>query len=493
MFSKDELRQIEERGSSQEKIQNQLSQFIKGIDMPEIVSAATPFRGIKLLSRDEQFLYVKRFSQFKGELCKFVPASGAATRMFKDLYDGINSAKEHKELSKDSPAYKFIKEIDRYPFYKELSQYVNIEEASGKEILQTLLLKDGMAYGNLPKGLIKFHRYRDRVRTAFEEQICEASKYAINSQGVAKLVISVSPEHLGLFNQILEDNLHYYEKHYRCKFEISFTVQKPSTDTVAVDLNNNPVKDGNGKLIFRPAGHGALIENLNDIDYDLVIIKNIDNVAKEEFTIDTVWWKKVLSGYLLDIQDKIFTFLRDLDGEKNQELIIEIKYFIKTTLCIDLPEVPEQIEKEFLKSRLNRPLRVCGMVKNLGEPGGGPFLVRDADGAVTLQILEGAQIDMKNAAVKTIVDQSTHFNPVDLICSLKDYKGHKFNLPRYVDPETAFISIKSIEGVSIKALELPGLWNGAMSRWNTIFVEVPITTFTPVKTVFDLLRPEHVG
>jgi len=492
MFSKDELKQIEEKGSSLEKIKHQLSQFKTGFAMPEIVAPATPYRGIKLLSKDEQFSCVNRYSQFQGDVCKFVPASGAATRMFKDLYEGINGARANNGQTANSPIKKFLKEVDKYPFYKELSEHVNIIEASEKEVLEALLLKDGMGYGNLPKGLIKFHKYRDRARTAFEEQICEASKYAINSQGVAKLVISVSPEHLSLFNKILEDNLSYFEKHYRCKFEISYTVQKPSTDTIAVDMDNNPIKDLNGKLVFRPAGHGALIENINDIDYDLVIIKNIDNVAMEKYTIDTVWWKKVLSGYLLDIQETIFSYLRALEGEKNEELISEIKHFIKTVLCIDLPAVPEQIETAFLKSRLNRPLRVCGMVKNLGEPGGGPFLVKDADGAVTLQILEGAQIDMNNDLTKEIVEQSTHFNPVDLVCAFKDYKGHKFDLPRYVDPETGFISVKSIEGVSVKALELPGLWNGAMSRWNTIFVEVPITTFTPVKTVFDLLRPEHI-
>lgn len=493
MFSKEQVKQIEERGSSQEKIKHQLSQFKKGFEMLEIVSAATPSRGIKLLSKDEQFSYIERYSQFRGEVCKFVPASGAATRMFKELYDGLNTLHNNRELAQNSPTKKFLKEIHKYPFYKELSRHLNIAEASDKEILETLLLNHGISYGNLPKGLIEFHNYGDKVRSAFEEQICEASKYAVNSQGVAKLVISVSPEHLSLFKKTLEENLSYYQEQYQCRFDITFTVQKPSTDTVAVDLNNNLVKDEEGGLLFRPAGHGALIENLNDIDCDLVIIKNIDNVAREEFTVDTVWWKKVLLGYLLDIQEQIFGYLSALDGERNEKLILEVKQFIKSTLCIDLPEVPEQIEKEFLKSRLNRPLRVCGMVKNLGEPGGGPFLVKDADGAVTLQILEGAQIDMNSATAKEIVENSTHFNPVDLVCALKDYKGNKFELPRYVDAETGFISIKSIEGESIKALELPGLWNGAMSRWNTVFVEVPITTFSPVKTVFDLLRPEHVG
>lgn len=493
MFSKEDLKQIQERGSKLETIQHQLHQFKTGFSMPQVVAAATPKRGIKLLSKEEQFSYIKRYSKFEGEVCKFVPASGAATRMFKDLYDGINNAQLNNELEKSLPAKKFIAEISKYPFYNDLVKKINIAKASDKEILEAILLKDGMAYGTLPKGLIKFHNYRDRARTALEEQICEASKYAMNSHGIIKLIISVSQEHLALFKKHIEEIIPYYEREYQCSYQVSFTVQKPSTDTVAVDLDNNFIKDNNGKLIFRPGGHGALIENLNDIDCDLVIIKNIDNVAKEELTIDTVWWKKVLLGCLLEVQEKSFAYLRALDGEKNESLLIEIKDFIKTTLCIDLPKVPKQIEKEFLKSRLNRPLRVCGMVKNLGEPGGGPFLVKDADGAVTLQILESAQLDLNNSVVKEIVKQSTHFNPVDLVCSLKDYRGHKFDLTRYIDPETGFISIKSIEGKSVKALELPGLWNGAMSRWNTVFVEIPITTFTPVKTVFDLLRPEHIG
>lgn len=493
MFSKDELKQIEERGSSKEKVLQELAQFKIGFEMPHIVAAATPNRGVKVISKDEQQLYVNRYSQFKGEVCKFVPASGAATRMFKDLYDGINSAQANGKLPESSPANKFFKEIESFPFYNELKEHVNILKASEKEVLEALLLKEGMGYGNLPKGLIKFHKYSSGERTAFEEQLAEASKYAVNSDGVAKLVISVSNEHYSLFKEVLQKNLNSYEKKFGCNFEISFTVQKPSTDTIAVDMSNNPAKDSDGKLVFRPAGHGALIENLNDVDSDIVIIKNIDNVAKESLTQDTVLWKKVLSGYLLNIQEKSFEYLRELDGQKNHELLVEIRQFIKSEFCVDLPEVPEEIEKEFLKSRLNRPLRVCGMVKNLGEPGGGPFLVKDADGSVSLQILESAQIDMKNAKVKEIVEQSTHFNPVDLVCSLKNYRGDKFDLSKYVDPETGFISVKSLEGVSVKALELPGLWNGAMSRWNTVFVEVPITTFSPVKTVFDLLRPEHIG
>jgi hypothetical protein len=279
----------------------------------------------------------------------------------------------------------------------------------------------------------------------------------------------------------------------RSSFGIDFTLQKESTDTIAVDLNNQPLRDSKGGLVFRPGGHGALIENLNECDADLIFVNNIDNVSREELTIDTIWWKKVLAGMMLDVRDQIYNYLELLDAEYDSGLIEEIRDFIKEVLCVELPGLPEDIEKEYIKARLNRPLRVCGMVKNLGEPGGGPFLVKEDDGAVSLQILESAQLDTSDAGVASLLNNATHFNPVDIVCSIVDYKGEKFDLTHFVDKETGFISQKSSEGKSLKALELPGLWNGAMSRWNTIFVDVPITTFTPVKTVFDLLRPEHQG
>ncbi len=493
MFSKDELRQIEERGSSYEKVMKQLSHLENGFPYLDVVSPATPFRGIKLITREEQYAYVKFYTKFEGKICKFVPASGAATRMFKELFEGLNSLGNGETLPEDSLSKRFIKELKRFAFYGDLAAFTDIEKASDREILESFLLTDKLGYGYLPKGLVKFHKYRDRSRTAFEEQICEASKYTVSSDGTAKMVMSVSPEHLPLFEKILEDNLYYYQKHYRCKFDISYTIQKPSTDTIAVDLENRPVKDSKGKLIFRPGGHGALIENLSEADSDIIVIKNIDNVSREELTVDTVWWKKVLTGVLLEAQEKIFAYLKALDGERDPDVIAEIKHFIRTVLCVDMPEVPEQIEREFLRSRLNRPLRVCGMVKNSGEPGGGPFLVRDDDGAVSLQILESAQLNTSDENIRKMIERSTHFNPVDLVCSLKDYKGERFDLTRFTDQQTGFVSVKSIEGKKIKALELPGLWNGAMSKWNSIFVEVPVTTFTPVKTVFDLLRPEHQG
>ncbi|NCC45499.1 MAG: DUF4301 family protein [Bacteroidia bacterium] len=497
MLTNEDVLKIEKRGSSKERVESQLKKFETGFPYLEIVAPATPDKGISVLSKEEQFSCVKRYSKFEGSVTKFVPASGAATRMFKDLFEAMGALDKGQEMAEK--ANSFFEELDKYPFYGDLQDLFSYDIVSNKDvrsrqiILESLLTEVGLGYGSLPKGLIKFHKYDNYVRTALEEHLSESAGYGIDKRGFAKLVFTVSQEHLPLFRSLVQKIRSQYEKNFKYSLDISFTLQKPSTDTIAVDMENRPFKESNGELLFRPAGHGALIENLNDIDSDLVFIKNIDNVTREELTIDTVWWKKVLAGHLLGIQSKVFGYLEQLNGERVDGLNKIIKSFIEETFCMQLPNVDESIEKEYLTAILDRPLRVCGMVKNLGEPGGGPFLVRDADGSVSLQILEGAQLDMSDLSVVEIVADSTHFNPVDLVCSIKDYRGNKFDLSKFTDPETGFISEKSVGGVSIKALEMPGLWNGAMSRWNTVFVEVPITTFSPVKTVFDLLRPEHQG
>lgn len=496
MFTNEDLKEIEQRGSSPHTILEQLKKFENGFPSPDVVAAATPSKGIRILSREEQSGFAAKYMAYNGTICKFVPASGAATRMFKELFEALSSieAGEGDALLED-----FFDNLGKYPFYPELKASLDgvLTEQKGsinkKCILEHLLTNKGLGYGSLPKGLVKFHRYGNYSRTAMEEHMCEAAGYAMDQHGTARLVFTVSPEHLKLFRELTEKVKGVFEKRYRYNLEVSFTLQKPSTDTIAVNMVNQPFRSKAGKLLFRPGGHGALIENLNDIDADIVIIKNIDNITREELTTDTIWWKKVLGGVLLDVQEQLFAYLKLLDGERKEGLTTEIRNFVCRVFCMELPKVHDSIEREFLKNILNRPLRVCGMVKNQGEPGGGPFLVRDADGSVSLQILEGAQLDLSNPKVASKVSEATHFNPVDLVCSLKDYKGNRFDLLKYVDPETGFISYKSAEGVPIKALELPGLWNGAMSRWNTIFVEVPVSTFSPVKTVFDLLRPEHLG
>ncbi len=495
MLTKEDYLQAQNRGISKERLLEQLDRFEKGFPYPQVVAPANEERGITFLSKERQFGYVKRYSSYNGRKLKFVPASGAASRMFRELYEALDISDKSKGFLPNNHVAKkmFVDQIEKYAFFDQLKEIVDISSSSHSQILRALLADDGMSYGNMPKGLIKFHKYNDEVRTPLEEHLFGASKYAQGVNSECNLLFTVSPDHLEMFRSFASDVALKMGDKLRVGFNIDFTLQKESTDTIAVDLNNQPLRDNNGVLVFRPGGHGALIENLNECDADVIIIKNIDNVSREELMIDTVWWKKVLSGMMLDVRDSTYKYLRLLDGEYDPDLIEEIKIFIKDVLCVDMPKLPFDLEKEYIRARLDRPLRVCGMVKNLGEPGGGPFLVREDDGAVSLQILESAQLDTSDPGIASLLDSATHFNPVDIVCSIVDYKGEKYNLPDFIDKETGFISQKSSEGKSLKALELPGLWNGAMSKWNTIFVDVPITTFTPVKTVFDLLRPEHQG
>ncbi|PKP00367.1 MAG: DUF4301 domain-containing protein [Bacteroidetes bacterium HGW-Bacteroidetes-8] len=491
MLTELDLKQIEQRGASVDDIQKQLAHFKSGFPYLEIVAPATPLRGIKVLSRKDQKEALKRYESYNGELCKFVPASGAATRMFKDLYEALSTIEKGNSIPEESPAYRFFEDLKKFPFYKDLSNCPSFNIENQESILRSLLMPEGLGYGSMPKGLIKFHRYGKNVRTPFEEHLAEASKYAKTSDGIARMMVTVSKEHLYGFEQLLLQVQHDYERMYGCKFEVTFTQQKTATDTIAVDMENRPFRGADGNLLFRPAGHGALIENLNELESDIVVIKNIDNICRDEHTGDTIHWKRVLIGTLIGLQVKINQYLKSLECSKEEKLFKEIINFLEREFSIVLPQIPKDILKEYLWAKLNRPVRVCGMVKNLGEPGGGPYIVKDADGATSLQILESAQLNIQDLKVKEIVERSTHFNPVDIVCSIKNFRGDKFNLHKYVDSETGFISYKSAEGRPIKAIELPGLWNGAMSQWNTLFVEVPVTTFSPVKTILDLLRAEH--
>ena len=356
-------------------------------------------------------------------------------------------------------------------------------------------MPEGLNYGGLPKGLLLFHKYEEGARTAVEEHLAEGAMYAKNNLGEVNLHFTVSPEHLDFFRRLVEEKVPIYEEKFSVHYDISFSTQKLSTDTIAVDMDNQPFRLDNGKLLFRPGGHGALIQNLNDLDADVIFIKNIDNVVPDNFRGATVIYKKLLAGVLVSVQKKIFEYLRQIEtGKYNHDQIIEMVHFLQDTLCIRNPKTKLLEDTElvnYITAKLKRPLRVCGMVKNVGEAGGGPFIAVNPDGTTSPQILESSQIDMSDPAKKAMFESGTHFNPVDLVCATKDYKGNRYDLPKFVDKNTGFISHKSKDGRDLKALELPGLWNGAMSGWNTIFVEVPIETFNPVKTVNDLLRPEH--
>lgn len=495
---------IAKKGISEEKIQEELECFRKGFPFLDLECAASIGNGI-LKPTDEETAYYaglwEKYLKAGNKIVKFVPASGAASRMFKDLFGFLNAAYSAPETNFEK---EFFANIEKFAFYGELdSKCKEVKGKSVKELVEAgdykavvamLLEKEGMNYGALPKGVLKFHSYADGARTPAEEHLVEGAMYAADKDGNVNIHFTISPEHLPLFKHIIEENVAKYEKMFGVKYHVSFSEQKPSTDTIAVDENNQPFMDGD-KVLFRPGGHGALIENLNDIDGDVVFIKNIDNIVPDALKDDTVLYKKLIAGVLVDLREKTNQYICELETSMpSHERLQEMERFLENSLFCKNAKVAAMSDaelKDYLLAKFNRPMRVCGMVKNVGEPGGGPFLAYNQDGTVSLQILESSQIDMKDADKCRMFKEGTHFNPVDLVCAIKDHKGNKFNLPEYVDKNTGFISSKSKDGRNLKALELPGLWNGAMSDWNTVFVEVPLSTFNPVKTVNDLLRPQH--
>ncbi|MBR6979187.1 MAG: DUF4301 family protein [Prevotella sp.] len=504
MLSQEDLRQIESKGITEKQIETQLEEFKTGFPFLKLEAAAAIGKGIIAPGEDELKEYVKAWEDYKAsgkDIVKFVPASGAASRMFKDMFAFLSA-------DYDVPTTAFEKtyfdNIRKFAFYDALDKKCMethgkgvaqlIEEGCYKAVVAAMLEASGLNYGQLPKGLLLFHNYEEGPRTPMEEHLVEGALYAA-SNGEANVHFTVSHEHMSLFEQKVEEKRDVYAKKYGIKYNVSFSEQKPSTDTVAANPDNTPFRTDDGKLLFRPGGHGALIENLNEIDADVIFIKNIDNVVPDRLKADTVTFKQVIAGVLVTLQKKAFEYLEVLDsGKYDHEKLQEIIRFVQRDLCCRKSDIKMLEDAElviYLRKKLNRPMRVCGVVKNVGEPGGGPFLTYNQDGTVSLQILESSQIDKSNEEYQKMFTEGTHFNPVDLVCAVKDYKGKRFNLPDFVDKSTGFISSKSKNGKELKALELPGLWNGAMSDWSTIFVEVPLSTFNPVKTVNDLLREQH--
>ena len=496
MFTKEDIAQIEQRGSSVKTVEEQVERFKKGFPWMKIVAPATPERGIQVLDEAAVEAAAKYYdgASMNGK-CKFVPASGAASRMFKDLFSGLDALKAGKELSDDAPAAKFVDKIAEFAFYTpELfgEQTCRCPEYR-KDVLAKTLTDEGLGYGAKPKGVLKFHKYTDgEIRTAFAEHLVEAQNYMRNEDGTANLVVTISPEHQQLFEEAYAEVKEAYEAKYGVKYNITFTFQDKATDTVAVDVENKPFRTETDSLLFRPAGHGALIYNLNKLEEEVVSIKNIDNVANERLLPETATWKKVLLGKALELRDTLHGYLRQLDEAATPVLCDEIEEFLDKTLCVTLPKTVDFHDRVYqIRTKLDRPVRVAGMVKNQGEPGGGPFIIAEKDGSTSLQVLESVQINMSDDHARNALASATHFNPVDIVCCLHNYKGESFDLLKYVDEDAGFISSKSYQGRELKALELPGLWNGAMSNWNTLFVEVPLATFNPVKVVLDLLRPAH--
>ena len=507
MFTEKDIQQVKNKGLSIADIENQKQNFINGFPFLNIERPAKVDDGLLRLNTDEVNSFIQLFDDIKPDTLKFVPASGVASRMFKFLFEFYEDAKEqYNSLDEieNINVKKFFEKIQQFAFYDELKLIISVNKldiddllikGQYKKVLKYFLFENGLNYGQNPKGVLLFHKYKHTVKTAFEEHLVEGVMYAKTSNKKVKIHFTISSEHKELFSELFENIRKDIEKKYQVEFEISFSQQKPSTDIIAVDLNNELFRNADGSLLFRPGGHGALIENLNDLDSDIIFIKNIDNVVPDKIKDITVQYKKALAGVLLSYKERIFTYLEKIDSKDyNKDLLNEIKEFIKEELCAEF-RLDDNLNldsyAEILAEKLNRPIRVCGMVKNEGEPGGGPFWVKHSDGTINLQIVESSQIDQSDKKQLQILKSSTHFNPVDLICSTKDYKGKKFDLLKYRDTSTGFISKKSKDGEELKAQELPGLWNGAMAHWNTIFVEVPILTFNPVKTVNDLLRAEH--
>lgn len=504
MLTKNDLDILARKGIEESRITEQLDRFKAGFPFLKIQSAATVNNGILALDSLEATKYLDVWETYlKGshKIVKFVPASGAASRMFKNLFEFLDAPYNTPETDFEK---KFFQHIHSFAFFRDLDKTclknegktINqlLSEGNFKAIVSNLLSEKGLDYGALPKGLLKFHSYEGDARTAMEEHLAEGALYARNAQGDVCVHFTVSTEHRALFETLVKAQIPVFEKIYGVKYHISFSEQKPSTDTIAADMENQPFRDKDN-LVFRPGGHGALIENLNDIDADIIFVKNIDNIVPDRLKDETVHYKKIIGGALVSLQQQINAYIKKIEsGNYSMDDLREIIYFLQKKLFIKNPDTRLLEDSElavYLLGKLKRPIRVCGMVKNVGEPGGGPFLAYNQDGTYSPQILESSQIDMNDEAAKTMFGEATHFNPVDLVCAVKDADGHKYDLTRYVDQNTGFISLKSKGGKELKALELPGLWNGAMSDWNTLFVEVPISTFNPVKTVNDLLRDEH--
>ncbi|MBO5661301.1 MAG: DUF4301 family protein [Tidjanibacter sp.] len=483
MFTKEDLLQINQHGLSQESVERQLENFRQGFPYLKIIRSARVGDGIIAVGEaDADRLRAEyREAQQGLKIEKFVPASGAATRMFKDLFSYVESGEMNPVVER------LASHLGDFAFADALGEKVSLE-APLRDVVRAIV-GEGLEYGAKPKGLLLFHKYDTGARTPFEEHLAEGAMYAA-SDGVVNIHFTVSPEHVEGFSSLFDSVRERYESRYDVKYHISMSVQKGSTDTIAVNEDCTPFREADGRLLFRPAGHGALIENLNDIDADIIFIKTIDNVAPDHLKADTIKYKEVLAGLLVSVQKRVFGYVEQMErGEADLE---EVKRFVESELCVALPSDVKALEGEALREALLkvlcRPLRVCGMVRNEGEPGGGPFWAESADGSVALQIAESSQIAPEQ---KHLMADATHFNPVDLVCATRNHKGEKYDFREFTDPATGFISSKSKSGRTLLAQELPGLWNGAMSNWNTLFVEVPISTFSPVKVVTDLLRREH--
>ncbi|MEI6574740.1 MAG: DUF4301 family protein [Bacteroidota bacterium] len=514
MLTKKDLQQLKEKGISPETLNHQLQNFQDGFPYVKLQRPAIINDGIRVLKEIEANLFSDEYEDNTRDLklIKFVPASGAASRMFKSLFEFTEwfdrTEQAFDKLNADrgfQSIHYFLYHLENFAFYDELRYAMakdNLDLVASLDcgdyntIIEYLLSAKGLDYGSLPKGLLRFHSYPEGNRTSIEEHLVEGAMYARNVDGRIHIHFTLSPEHIAKFDALISTVIEKYEMLFDAKYVITHSIQKPSTDTLAVELDNEPFREVDGSLLFRPAGHGALLENLNDLDADIVFIKNIDNVVPDKSKAIPRIYKRALASILIKLKEQTNKYLNVMAVVQVSALrLTEIATFAAHDLSIQLPagfnKMEDVIQQKILFDLLDRPIRICGMVKNVGEPGGGPFWVTDAHGNTSLQVVESSQVNINDAPQQAIFNGATHFNPVDLVCTLKDYRGQKFDLQCFVDPETGFISTKSKDGRALKAQELPGLWNGAMAKWTTLFVEVPIVSFNPVKTINDLLREEH--
>jgi len=514
MLNEKDLKQIEQLGISEQEIKSQLNSFKKGFPFMKLYKAVSPGDGLTVLDISRQKKYEKfyRANKHKYSITKFVPASGAASRMFKDLFTFLNNFDVENdnidnfiEKNNLSSVKEFFEGLEQFAFYDELMTAIKgvginysvlSENKKYVTVLEYLLTHKGLNYGMKPKGLLAFHYYFNRYRTAVSEHLVEGARYAVSAGRKVNVHFTISKEHRMWFEDLVNSKIAKYERDFNVIYNVTYSHQLHSTDTIAVTPDNKPLRDDSGKLIFRPGGHGALIENLNKLEEDIIFIKNIDNVVPDHFKENTIKYKRIIAGLMISLKQIINNYhSRLVTGDYHNNTLISIEKFFKDKLNIVPPAsyYKKDIEGkvEYIQQVLNRPLRVCGMVKNEGEPGGGPFWVKDDKGNVNLQIVEGSQMDFNDPEQAKIIKETTYFNPVDIVCTFNDWSGNSLELSKFIDEKTGFISNKSKDGVELKALERPGLWNGAMSDWITVFVEVPIITFNPVKTINDLLRPEH--
>lgn len=516
-FQDADIIQMKALGTTEENVRRQVETLRKGTFYLKLNRPCTVGDGIRVISEEEtpELIRLHEEAAKFGRFLKFVPASGAASRMLKELLVFGNTASDinrnvvaRKAAEGDDNAETvllFMNGIRQFAFFDDLKLAMAaagldtdalLDKGQFRKIIGYLLTPRGLDYANLPKGLLKFHNYPEGNRTAFEEQLVETADYVRDGDGICRLRLTVLPEHREKFKGLLEQVRPQYEQKYNVRFHVDFLLQKRSTDTIAVDLDNAPFRDKDGKLVFRPGGHGALIENLNDLKGDIIYIKNIDNVLPDRLKGPTSLWKRILAGCLIKIQREVFGYLERLAAGISEDGFMErVLAFAEDKLCLSPPQEWRQRssreKSRFLLNRLNRPLRVCGMVKNEGEPGGGPFWVDGRDGTQSLQIVEGVQVAPESEEQQMILAQASHFNPVDIVCGVRNHQGDLFDLRSFVDNDTVLVSKKSKDGRDLKALELPGLWNGAMGGWTTVFVEIPAITFNPVKVINDLLRKEH--